>query len=661
MTHTIGFNLHTSRSLKRLTPYIEEAIRTGHKVIFLDTIQRDMFFELKAKGEVRKIHPAAIVDQDDLDILFTQDACLNPPSKCSVVGIPHFHVPISYDNTDPAAYHLIIEPLAACDYLILGHNNLRKLSANDFEYLLSLIPAHKHINNKDAVIIPGGYPSLDLLIEHISKDNNKLEVILFAPGVAEGVLDVQNNKLCIETIADTIKDKKIIYSPYPAELDIQDGISITRALNNDNIELTTNTHTSAKLFSQTLVLITDTSTTGYTFSAATLRPHIQCQFNGKQNQHTRTETGWIVYSPSQLKHILQNFDKFLPEYNQSLQDKRNKDYANIGNTARYIFENIDNIANRKTSKGWISIKRRIENEYDSLTEVETLKKINRLPAGPLKKHLYYHKFIYPHHGRYIPTSESYELIKYSRALSRFNSYDLLVYRVTPDSLRYMDLIEFERIYSGNCKHPFFLSCDDKQSIDSFDLPRKYTNNNFKGYIESIATQDKTRHTLDNVFTENDNFILLVSRDSLYKRFSFVISMYLSAKKHRKRIDSPPQKDKFPLTITTANEDLALSRIQIAKIFSNQYQEKFMIWGTSNYYRLLRDRSNLPDMAECVGFIENNPEQQGQAIEGITIFSPEQAIAKFKNINIILAVSDIYVHEIKRQIISLLKKQSQINL
>ena len=647
---TLGFNLRTSRSLNRLWTFAEEALKHGHKIVFLDTFNKKAFTHLKNFGEIRVIRPNDISTQSDLNVIFTEDKCLNAPEGCPVVGLTHAHIPIAYDNKDKDEYCIYMEFLAGCDYLILGHNNLNKFKGSDFEELLSLSINHKTIRSSHAVLIPGGYPPLDSLIKKIERNSKKADTILFAPSINCNSHDDLNNMAAAELVSKIFPDKKIIYAPYPSQQDLQDGFEIVNALNRKNLFLIHEPQTTAELFTCSKILITDSSTTAFTYSMATLRPHIQCQFNGKRKEPTQTNTGWIVYSLSQLENILYNFQNSLDHYKHSLLEKRNQDYANIGHTAEYIIENIDIISKNKTLPNWLKVKRTTSNEYTNISDLEALAKIEKIPVGPRKKHIYFNQFTTICQGMDCTQSDCYKLIRCSKSIFWFYSYDLLVFEVSSNTLRFVTPIEFDKISVDEKGLKFFLRCDPSDSLSSFDFPEKFKKSNFAGYINFESCRPAGGIKLDEIFSSNSKFLILISSQSMYNRFSMVISLYLNAIANNIKIDVPPSAERLPIVLSLTKETLILPRWEVKKMFNPKSSISFMVWGCSNYYQLLRKAGSLPDMKNCTGFIDNNVEMHGKKVEGKKVYSLEQVIHKDPNPSIIvLAVSDIFIREIIEQI------------
>ncbi|WP_432738074.1 hypothetical protein [Maridesulfovibrio sp. FT414] len=645
----IGININTSRSLKRLQPFALEAKRRNYRVIFFCIYNDVEYSNIKQIGEVRFIRAEEMASCDDVDVLFTQDRCTHPPKAAKVIAVPHsFHV-VDYDNSDPWAYAAQMEFLAGCHYLILGNVNIRNFSKYDFRLMLSTIPEHLHLPSREAVIIPGGYPSLDLLLTSVSQENVCPDSVFFAQVDAiESSMCATDVKNIISCLSNYFFKDKIIYSPYPHSRSLQDSKILFEELGIENVFLNTNFE-SASVFARAFLLVTDSSTTAYTYSFATLRPHIQCQFYGYRKKPTKSEFGWIVYSLEQLewalKDVLENYGK----YEVSLSSLRDKIYLNIGCTANYIFENINTIVKGESLPDWYCVERHML-EALPVSEKDFFDTVFFLPSGYEKIH-YYQRALKGYTGEQGSIFEELQrMMTSSRSFTRSNSHNLVCMEISKNGLRYVEYSEYSALSNGENPAKCFISCDADEDINSFNFSSDFLEKCFCGYVTSMGLVGRTGLTVESILDKHEDAYIFIANMLVFNRFAIAFEIFYKIKERGLFFNSRGWDHVFGY-ISIENDGVRiLPSWEVKETLSSGQFGKFAVWGCSGYYKVLRKAGKLPNMEDCICFIDNNAAMHGEVVDGIEVFALESAVLKFElPLKVVLAVSELFVQEIILQV------------
>lgn len=648
---TIGIRILSDICLKRLLPFAKEALKQGFRVVFLNILQSEEIDFIKIIGENRKITAEEISNQNDLDVLIVMDRCLTPPTGVKVVSVPHCHLPIDPENTDPAAYYSTLSFLAGSDYLFLGQKNLLNFEGDSFENLLAEVPADEQLVSKCATIIPGGYSSLDVVLEQISKDKDCcVDSVFFAQvELVNNFEDACNGANIIELLALKFPDKTIRYSPLPFYQGIQRSSFVMDMVTAQNVFFDLD-YVSSSRYQRSELLVTDSSTMAYTFSNATLRPHIQCQLYGFKRKPKRTSSGWIVYSLDQLAQAIDHVQENQDEFMASIKKKRDESFVNLGNSAKYLIDNIEVIVKGESLSDWLCVERRAASTYEKLNDRMSLQVIDQLPTGYSKMGSYFCA------RKYFKTNESSNpfiqlnhLLLCARSFTRFNSFDLIHMVIDGDTLKYVDYSEYADYFVAEGTPPFFLCCDSDESIESYALPTNFIESKFAGYIMIDSNKRAGGKTLEDVFCTYDKFSIIIGNSDVRERFSIALRFYSLAIDKGCSLDlGPVSRGHVPLFI---DENVSLvAPWDAEKRIGSGGEEKFLIWGCSGYFRELQRDNMLPDMDKCIGFIDNNSEIVGSTIDALPVYSLEQVVGlDLEPYYIFFAVSSMYLAEILTQI------------
>ena len=222
-------------------------------------------------------------------------------------------------------------------------------------------------------LIPTGYISLDKSIKEHKTDKTPKDAILYSPGAIpkENFCDNKfasfpyHSNDIIQPLLDNFPNHKIIFRPHPASSthpEFKDKLKeiINRFISHNNFEYdAAPTHT--KSFSRACFVISDSSTSAFTFSFSTLRPVIFYQAQGTSSHHylfgekyesPRSYIGVIVSNIDQLLHHSNKFLATPHIFSKEILDFRNKYYFNVGNVENKCIEYIKSILSDKHENSW---------------------------------------------------------------------------------------------------------------------------------------------------------------------------------------------------------------------------------------------------------------------------------------------------------------------
>lgn len=245
------------------------------------------------------------------------------------------------------------------------------------------------------IIVEGGYPKLDYFFNANSKKDNTEDIIVYAP--------THNNQAHIDTwlpyisvneeganilrsLAEEFPDYKIIFKPHIDEskslIDwimnhVADFKNISIDLSGSNYEL---------LYEKTRIIVSDFSSTAYTFAAATGRPVIFYSRNEKlvslleskkglrdtYCKH-REDVGVVVSSIDDLGLTARKLIDNMSNYRAKIDRFRQRYFYNIGNSSEYIADNFEKILQKKHIDSWVLFESKNNSLFEKVKSFLNLK------------------------------------------------------------------------------------------------------------------------------------------------------------------------------------------------------------------------------------------------------------------------------------------------
>ncbi len=226
-------------------------------------------------------------------------------------------------------------------------------------------------------LIPGGYVNLDMAIEACSQNIQNRDSILYCPGsIPENNLHSElpmsfpvHSQQIISRLLDTFPNYKIIFRHHPSAINdpeakktIDNIIKYFQHYNNFVYDENT---THKESFSKSLLMISDSSTSSFTFALSHLKPVVYflpfspnttILINKKVFNSIKQNVGEFVFN---------SFDDLINKTYIALEENkkiektlinyRQKHFYNIGAVSEYLSFTIKNIIAKKTHREWKTI------------------------------------------------------------------------------------------------------------------------------------------------------------------------------------------------------------------------------------------------------------------------------------------------------------------
>ena len=238
------------------------------------------------------------------------------------------------------------------------------------------------------IIVEGGYPKLDYFFNAYSEKDNTEDIIVYAPTHnIQGHIDAwlpyisvnEEGANILTSLAEEFPEYKIIFKPHIDESKSLIDSIMNHAAEFKNISLDLSGSNYELLYEKTRIIVSDFSSTAYTFAAATGRPVIFYSRNenlvslletkkGKQDTYCkhREEVGEVVTSLDDLGLTARKLIDNMPDYHAKIDRFRKRYFYNIGNSAEYIADNFDKILQRKPMDSWVLFKSENNSLFDKV-------------------------------------------------------------------------------------------------------------------------------------------------------------------------------------------------------------------------------------------------------------------------------------------------------
>ncbi|WP_026972597.1 CDP-glycerol glycerophosphotransferase family protein [Aliagarivorans marinus] len=248
-----------------------------------------------------------------------------------------------------------------------------------FEWMQDLVKEHKPKGR--ICLIPGGYTRLDDNLKHAESYQGKIDSIIYAPTLSLNA--VANYELTysspysldiVTSLLNNFPEKNIIFRPHPNDLTmLLDGRNDKLA--EPFIKLLELCDSEPRLildgmqtfymdsYNRSSVMVSDTSSTAYTYSLSTLRPVVFFSPKDKEvttlySKHSafirdREKIGKVASDTYELvKHINEMLTN-QSEWKEKIQQYRSDVCFNIRKSEQYLVENMHHIINNTRHDDWL--------------------------------------------------------------------------------------------------------------------------------------------------------------------------------------------------------------------------------------------------------------------------------------------------------------------
>lgn len=248
-----------------------------------------------------------------------------------------------------------------------------------YDYILCAGPHHiedfralakRRPLSRRKVLIPAGYPKLDLAIEWAQGNkglkSNVAPTVVYAPthvyAVNENLASLRNHGLAIiRRLIDG--GYRVIFRPHPVSFRDQDKKLIDDIVSefsgNQRFTLDRSKEYKAS-YSNADIMITDLSGTGFTFSLSFCKPaifflpNVEAETGMRGIQFgDREKIGAVARSLDQLMQQVAQLNQV--DMSEQILRYRNQSYFNTGNSMAYIAECISSILAKKDKQEWIQV------------------------------------------------------------------------------------------------------------------------------------------------------------------------------------------------------------------------------------------------------------------------------------------------------------------
>jgi hypothetical protein len=215
-------------------------------------------------------------------------------------------------------------------------------------------------------IIPCGYAPIDSVLRTNTQRRSSEKIITYAPTPMIGKEEWEpfastrnHGGQIIQALLNSLPDYKVVFKPYPNEEPSLIKACIKHVINHPRFELQLSGESHADLYSRTSLLVTDFSSTGYTFALSYEKPVLFFSHNETNLPETvkygpycihRNNIGAIAQTlgelPAKAKALLNESKQ------GSIISLRNEFLYNPGKSDQYFTDNIDYIINDTPHPDW---------------------------------------------------------------------------------------------------------------------------------------------------------------------------------------------------------------------------------------------------------------------------------------------------------------------
>ena len=281
-----------ANSVQRVLTYVplyETFTGKGYRCVLIipyDKVDKEVVCDLGVNRQsVFSIAGADLPNLRNVKLLFASETLsARPPAGVSAVAIYH-SLPDGAGLYDSYCRMLHGKPTIVrnFDYVILGV----RLKGKDWDaewhkrFSDKIFPKELIADRRPSLdIVPGGYPKIDYLKSYISRENRPKDCIIYSP--TKSVLINRGEVYeCGAEIIDRLRKGfpkyTLVVRPYPG--DERGYEAIQELCDGDNVILD-ETSTGIEYQARAAVTVTDNSSSAVTFSLASRRPAVFCNFTG---------------------------------------------------------------------------------------------------------------------------------------------------------------------------------------------------------------------------------------------------------------------------------------------------------------------------------------------------------------------------------------------
>lgn len=306
-------------------------------------------------------------------IISDMDGATNFPKNTKVLGCLHSFtsepdVPLAYSTYCGSQLDGWMVPFPI--------NNNKKAIADLWGGLLNMEASSR--KNPTFQIIPTGYPRMHILSKRIKNLKQTPNSVVYAPIEIDYCKDIGGNRVqrygkrLIRTILSNFPDLNVIFRPYKTNLDYPEVREICDAFANDPRFMLDDNSDRAYSFAHGLVLVTDFSHVGQSFSFSTLRGSIKFQpWIKNDKKHLEWRNSYFSYNFTDLVFSIKDMIKRSDYWSQKILAQRNASVVPFENSFEELSGWLDDFYHGKSRPEWLEIQRRQPSNLFGLQELVT--------------------------------------------------------------------------------------------------------------------------------------------------------------------------------------------------------------------------------------------------------------------------------------------------
>lgn len=272
------------------------------------------------------------------------------------------------------------------DYVVLGARPSKEHWAADQHkpFADKIFPPELLVNRRQTVdLVPGGYPKIDWLRSYIHKNKQSADCLIYSPTKSEskGSEVAEYGEEIVRRLRRNFPNYRIVVRPYP-----EDGAAVEqlKAVCNGCDVVLDESKTGIEYQKRAAVVVTDSSSSAVTFSLASRRASIFCNFrtfgSADTSRHLRKERvrekcGLRIFGIDDLcnsvDEVIRNRDDWKIEIGRSARDW----IFEYGAASEYIASKIPVFEQRETHADFLPVSR---SPWMGIGEMEKRQHLERL-------------------------------------------------------------------------------------------------------------------------------------------------------------------------------------------------------------------------------------------------------------------------------------------
>lgn len=247
-----------------------------------------------------------------------------------------------------------------------------------FEWMTDMVN-RRQLKNR-ICLIPGGYTRLDENLRHAESYTGPVDSLIYAPTLSLNAVEhheltysAPSAAAILQALQENFSDRRIIFRPHPNDLQLLRGgrddalaqpfiTALELCEANDGCQLDEAQTFYMDSYNRAAVMVSDTSSTAYTYALTTCRPVVFFSPHDAQVREIfssesafirdRERVGKVVGSVAELVIAVAEMTTDMAAWEERIRQYRDEVCFNLGHTEEYFVENIEFILAGKKHPDW---------------------------------------------------------------------------------------------------------------------------------------------------------------------------------------------------------------------------------------------------------------------------------------------------------------------